>query len=83
MTSFHPQYHLEKTMRSGGGLASARVGCPHSQGGGRGTRESKMMEERNAVVSAATMRIMETGVELEKPEAYAMAQDGFVRRLDT
>ena len=41
-----------------------------------------MMEERNAVVSAATMRIMETGVELKKPEAYAMAQDGFVRRLD-
>ena len=71
-------------MRSGGGLASARMGCPHSrQGGGRGTRESKMMEERNAVVSAATMRIMETGVELGEPQAYAMAQDGFVRRLDT
>ena len=80
MTSFYPQYHLEKKMRSDGGLASARMGCPHSRSGGRGTRESRMMEERNAVVSAATMRIMESGVELERPEAYAMAQEGFVRR---
>ena len=39
-----------------------------------------MMAERNAVVAAATKMIVETGLELEKAEAYAMAQDGYVRR---
>ena len=45
------------------------------------TRESRMMEERNAVVSKAAMRMIETGLEKENEEAHAMAQDGYVRRL--
>ena len=68
-------------MRSIGGLAISNIGCPHGQGGARVTRESRMMEERNAVVTTTTKKIIETGVELEKSEAYAIAQDGFVRRL--
>ena len=68
-------------MRSIGGLAVSNIGCPHGHGGARVTRESRMMEERNAVVTTTTKKIMETGVELEKSEAYAIAQDGFVRRF--
>ena len=68
-------------MRAAGGLTLASAGCPHGQGGARVTRESRMMEERNAVVAAATDLMIETGVGLESAEAYALAQDGFVRRL--
>ena len=39
-----------------------------------------MMEERNAVVAAATKMIIKNGIELEKAEAHAIAQHGFVRR---
>ena len=67
-------------MRATEGLARTNMGCPHSRGGARVTRESRMMAERNAVVAAATKMIVETGAELEKAEAYAMAQDGYVRR---
>ena len=68
-------------MRIDGGLASSNMGCPHGHGGARVTRESRMMEERNYVVSAASKAIMDMGVELEKTEADALAQEGFVRRL--
>ena len=56
------------------------MGCPYGHGVARVTKESKMMEERNAVVAAATKMIIKNGIELEKTEAHAIAQHGFVRR---
>ena len=64
-------------------LARANLGgCPHGHGAGpRVTRESRMMEERNAVVSRAAKMMIETGLEKEHEEAHAMAQYGYVKRL--
>ena len=67
-------------MRANEGVVIPNMGCPHGHGGARVTKESKMMEERNAVVAAATKMIIKNGIELEKAEAHAIAQHGFVRR---
>ena len=39
-----------------------------------------MMEERNAVVSAAAKMMLRADVEASEEEAYARAQEGYVRR---
>ena len=44
------------------------------------TKDSKLMEERNAVVSAAAKMMLRAGVEASEEEAYARAQEGYVRR---
>ena len=38
------------------------------------------MEERNAVVKAATKMMLSTGMETNEAKAYARAQEGYVRR---
>ena len=45
------------------------------------TRDSKLMEERNAVVSAAAKMMLRAGVEASEAKAFARAQEGYVRRL--
>ena len=44
------------------------------------TRDSKLMEERNAVVNAATKMMLSTGLEMSEAKAHARAQEGYVRR---
>ena len=44
------------------------------------TKDSKLMEERNAVVSAAAKMMLRAGVEASEEEAYARAQEGYIRR---
>ena len=46
----------------------------------KATRDSKLMEERNAVVKAATKMLLGTGMETNEAKAYARAQEGYVRR---
>ena len=46
----------------------------------KSTRDSKMMEERNAVVKAATKLMLSTGMETNEAKAYARAQEGYIRR---
>ena len=46
----------------------------------KSTRDSKMMEERNAVVGAAARMMLRAGAEADKAEAFARAQEGYVRR---
>ena len=44
------------------------------------TKDSRLMEERNAVVSTAAKMMLRSGIETDKAEAYARAQEGYVRR---
>ena len=57
--------------------ASSRFGYRRSV---KSTRDSKMMEERNAVVSAAARMMLRAGAEADEAEAFARAQEGYVRR---
>ena len=75
---FVPQF-LEDKAKHASGTIRSHEGCPFGHGG-KQTRESKQMEERNAVVTATTKMLLEAGVETDEAEANAMAQEGYVRR---
>ena len=45
------------------------------------TKDSKLMEERNAVVNAATKMMLSTGLETSEAKAHARSQEGYVRRF--
>ena len=45
------------------------------------TKDSKLMEERNAVVNAATKMMLSRGLETSEAMANARAQEGYVRRF--
>ena len=57
--------------------ANSRFGYRRSV---KSTKDSKMMEERNAVVSAAAKMMLRAGTESSEAEAFARAQEGYVRR---
>ena len=44
------------------------------------TKDSRMMEERNAVVNTAAKMMLRSGIETDMAEAYSRAQEGYVRR---
>ena len=44
------------------------------------TKDSRLMEERNAVVNTAAKLMIKSGTETDKVEAYARAQEAYVRR---
>ena len=46
----------------------------------KSTPESRLMEERNAVVSATARMMLERGIAADEREAYSKANEGFVRR---
>ena len=77
----HEQVLLERAKHATSKLSRANSGCPHSHGGGKVTKESKLMEERNAVVVATAKMMIESGVETDMAEARVKAQEGYVRSL--
>ena len=73
-----PQFLVDRAKHASG-KPRTNTGCPFGHAG-KQTRESKQMEERNAVVAVTAKMLLEAGVETDKAEANSMAQEGYVRR---